>query len=267
VIGDRAESREAGFTMIELLVAIALGGVVLGSMVGAVTVQGRSAAFQQGLADVQLTSRGIGEIFQQDLRMSGYGMLGVSPDEDVVPLKYSETGSKKTVTLRGAYSNIQTTLKERAVEGAISIVVDAPAGASFLNGEMILIDSGINSEIRTITGTATESSDLTISLDAPLQYQYPVGPNVTQLEVVTWELDGTMLTRNGAVIADNVGSMDLQYIDHLGNIAAQPGDELRSVMIDLHTAQPTSLPDNPEASAQLETEVNVRNLAFRFTLG
>jgi prepilin-type N-terminal cleavage/methylation domain-containing protein len=262
------ESRgQTGFTVIELLVAIALGGVVLGSTVGAISAQGRSAALQQGLADAQLTSRGIAELFQQDLRMSGYGMLGVSPDEDVDPLEYSQVGVKETVTLRGAYANIQTTLKQGAIAGSTNIIVDDPATGVFVTGEMILIDSGMNSEIRTITATTSVSGDLTIGLDAPLQYQYPVGPNVTQLEVVTWELDGTMLRRNGAVIADNVGSMDLEYIDHLGNIAVIPGDDLRSVLIDLRTAEPTTLPGSPEASSQLKTEVNVRNLAFRFTLG
>ncbi|MFP6664881.1 MAG: prepilin-type N-terminal cleavage/methylation domain-containing protein [Deltaproteobacteria bacterium] len=265
--GLRAKSRQAGFTLIELLVAIALGGVVLGSTVGAMSAQGRSAALQQGFADAQLTSRGIAELFQQDLRMSGYGMLGVSPDQDVVPLEYAQLGTKKTVTLRGAYANIQTTLKQGAIAGSMNIVVDTPAAGSFATGEMILIDSGMNSEIRNITATTTISGDLTISLDAPLQYQYPVGPNVTQLEVVIWELEGKMLRRNGAVIADNVGSLDLQYIDHLGDIADQPGDNLRSVMIDLRTAQPTTLPGSPEASSRLMTEVNVRNLAFRFTLG
>lgn len=258
---------ERGFTLMELLVAIALGGVVLGTMVGAVTAQGRSAAYQQGLADAQLSSRGIGELFQQDLRMAGFGMLGVSPTDDVPPLEYAVQGSRKTVTLRGAYSNVQTNLKQGASAGSTTLVVDPPAEGAFVTGEMVLVDSGMNSEVHTITGTATVGGDLTLNLDGSLAAQYPVGPNVTQLDVVVWELDGAMLTRNGAVIADNAQDVNLQYIDHLGAITNAPGEDLRAVLVNLRTAQPTKLADNPEASSQLDTEVNVRNLAFRFSLG
>ena len=261
----RADSR--GFTLVELLVAIALSGIVLGTMVGAMTAQGRSAAYQQGLADAQLTSRGIGELFQQDLRMAGFGMLGVSPADDVPPLEYSVQGDREIVTLRGAYSNVQTNLRQGALAGSTTLVVEPPAAGSFSTGEMVLVDSGMNSEIRTITGTATVAGELTLNLDAPLAAQYPVGPNVTQLDVIVWELDGSMLTRNGAVIADNAQNFDLQYIDNLGVITDQPGEDLRAVLVDLRTAQPTRLPDNPEASSRLDTEVNVRNLAFRFSLG
>ena len=51
----RNNQGEQGFSLIEMLVAIAIGGTILGSMVGAMTAQGRSASYQQGLVDAQLT--------------------------------------------------------------------------------------------------------------------------------------------------------------------------------------------------------------------
>ena len=263
----RARSREDGFTMIELLVAIGLGGIVLGTMVGAVTAQGRSAAYQKGLADAQLAARGSGELFLQDLRMTGYGMLGVSSSAALSPLEYSAAGTTQTVTLRGAYGNVQTTLKQGAVAGSSNIIVDPPSEGSFVVGEMILIDSGLSSEIRTISGKSTSGGDLVLNLDTALVHQYPLGPSVTQLEEITWELEDGLLRRNDAVVAENVEGFLLQFLDQAGEASSEPGEDLRSVTIQLRTIEPSRLADNHEASSEVDTEVNLRNLGFRFSLG
>src|SRR4051812_31854284 len=75
--GRRGRLRdESGMTIMELLVGAGIGLFVIGSVFSAVRVQGRSAAYQTGMADAQLTGRGAGELLLQDLRMAGFGMLG-----------------------------------------------------------------------------------------------------------------------------------------------------------------------------------------------
>jgi len=262
----RMLSSERGLTIAELLMAAFIGLVVLGVSWGAVAVQGRSAVYQSGLADAQSAGRGAGTILLQDLRMAGFGMLGVNPDEDLPPLEYDESGGVTTLTLRGAFSNVQSTLKISAPVGATSIIVNPPANGTFVVGERVLIDSGIDSEVKVLTSVATISGDLTLGLDSTLDHQYPIGPNVTQLEEVIYTWDGGILQRDGQVVADSAANFDLQFIEQDGTTAAAPGDDLRSIVLDVITADPSPLPGDVVAHSTVSTEVNVRNLTFRFDL-
>jgi len=258
---------ESGLTIAELLVGAAIAMVVLGAGFGTVAVQGRSAAMQSGLADAQSTGRGAGEILLQDLRMAGFGMLGVDPDEAVPPIEFDVVGGDTTLTLRGAFTNTQTTLKVGAPKNATSVVVNPPpAGTAFVAGELVLVDSGLSSEVKTITGVTTVGGDMTINLDSPLDHQYPIGPNVIQLEEVVYTWDGDLLLRNNQVVADAATTFDLDFVAQDGATADEPGDDLRSVVLDIVAEHPAPLPDAPPADSRVTTEVNVRNLTFRFDL-
>ncbi|MBM4265284.1 MAG: hypothetical protein FJ144_01510 [Deltaproteobacteria bacterium] len=258
---------ERGLTIAELLVGAAIAMVVLGVGFGTVAVQGRSAAMQTGLADAQNTGRGAGEILLQDLRMAGFGMLGVDPEDAVPPIEFGVLGGETTLTLRGAFTNTQTTLKVGAPKNATSVVVNPPpAGTAFVAGELVLVDSGLSSEIKTITGVSTVGGDLTINLDSPLQHQYPVGPNVIQLEEVVYTWENDLLLRNGQVVADAATTFDLDFVAQDATVADEPGENLRSVVLDLVAEHPSPLPDTPTPDSHVTTEVNVRNLTFRFDL-
>ena len=259
---------ERGLTIAELLMAAFIGLTVLGASWGAVAVQGRSAVYQTGLADAQATGRGAGTILLQDLRMAGFGMLGVSPDDDLPPLEFAESGGVTTITLRGAFSNIQTTLAIGAPAGSSTITVTPPAnGASFVTGEKVLVDSGLDSEVKVITSVSPASGNIDLGLDSALDHQYPVGPNVTQIEEVVYEWDGDLLERNDQVVADSASEFAMQFVDQDGAITNSPGDDLRSVLLELTADDPAPLPESPVAQSRVETEVNVRNLTFRFDLG
>jgi hypothetical protein len=258
---------ERGMTIAELLVGAAIAMVVLGVGFGTVAVQGRSAALQTGLADAQHTGRGAGEILLQDLRMAGFGMLGVDPEEEVPPIEFGVLGGETTLTLRGAFTNTQTTLAVGAAKNANSVVVNPPpAGTAFVPGELVLIDSGLSSEIKTITGVTPNGGNQTINLDSPLQHQYPIGPNVIQLEEVVYTWENDLLLRNGQVVADAATTFDLDFVAQDGAIADEPGENLRSVVLDLVAEHPSPLPDTPTPDSHVTTEVNVRNLTLRFDL-
>lgn len=265
---------ERGMTIMELLVASFIGLFVVGTVFAAVRVQGRSAAYQTGLADAQVTSRGAGELLLQDLRMAGFGMLGVSPAdaETFPPLDVSVDSGVTTITLRGAYSNVQTTLALSAAQGATQITVSPPAMGTFEAGNLVVVDSGLSSEVKMITGVGGSGGTIDLTLGSALAYAYPVGPFVTQLEVVTYTYGpdpatGNMrLFRNGQVVADNVTEFDLDFIDQAGTLTEDPGDDLRSVVLEFQASQPTKLGDNPWARSSVTTEANMRNLAFRFDL-
>ena len=258
---------EDGYTLAELIVAAFMATFVLSVVFAAVRIQGRGAAMQAGVADAQLTARGAGELLMEDLRMAGYGMLGVSSTTNLPPLAVTTASGTTTITLRGNYSNVSTTLAVAAPAGASTVTVAPPAnGSAFVVGNRVLIDSGLASEVKTIQSVGSSGGNVTVGLDTALANAYPIGPQVTQLETVTYTFNGTMLRRNNQVVADTASSFQLQYVAQNGTVTATPQADLRSVLLTLVAKQPTKLPDNPAATASVSTEMNMRNLAFRFTL-
>jgi hypothetical protein len=264
---------ERGYTIAELIVAASMATFVLLVVFAAVRVHGRSAALQSGVADTQITARGAGELLLEDLRMAGYGMLGVAPSANVPPLSVSVAGNVTTLTLRGNYSDVSTTLAAAATSGSSSVLVVPPVGKAFVPNNLILVDSGLNSEVRTIGSVGASGGNLQISFSPALTSSYPMGPDVTQIEVVTYEYNsGTgLLRRNGQVVADNASTFNLQFIAQEAGAmpTAMPGDNVRSVLLDFVAGQAANakLPGNPGVSSSVSTEANLRNLAFRFSLG
>jgi len=256
---------EQGFSLIEMIVAIAIGGTILGSMVGAMTAQGRSASYQQGLADAQLTSRAIGYLFQQDVRMAGYGMLGVGADTGLSALAYETQNGRQELTLRGAFGDIRGKLMASVSSG--SSTIEVPPSPDFGVGEVVLIDSGMSSEMGVISALQIVGGALQIQLETALEHQYPMGTKVIEIEEVLWVLDNGVFQRNGSVMCDNLRELQIDFIAEDGEITAVPSPDLRAVQISLRSAQATGLPDNPEASSIMQTEVNLRNLAFRYSRG
>lgn len=259
-------------TIMELLVGAGISLFVIGTVFSAVRVQGRSAAFQTGMADAQITSRGAGELLLQDMRMAGFGMLGMSPDdaEDNPPIEVDASGGVTTVTLRGAFQNVSTTLAGAASVGQTTLNVNPPPSGAFSVGNLVLVDSGLSAEVFTITSVGANAGLIQIGLSGQLQNAYPLGPFVTQLEVVdyTYGTEGgkKVLRRNGQVVADDVPVFTVQYIDEDGSVTATPGDTVRSVMINFETAEPSPLPGSHTAKSRVTTEANMRNLAFRFSV-
>jgi hypothetical protein len=259
-------------TIMELLVGAGISLFVIGGVFAAVRVQGRSAAYQTGLGDAQITSRGAGELLLQDLRMAGFGMLGASPADSTAnpPIKVTTTGGVTTITLRGAFQNVNTTLAGAASAGQNTLSVNPPASGSFAVGNLVLVDSGLSSEIKTITSVGSNAGLIQVGLSSTLQNAYPLGPFVTQIEVVNYtygiESGKMVLRRNGQVVADNVPTFQLQYVDDAGTTTSTPGDTVRSVTMSFQAAEPSTLPGSQTATSNVATEANMRNLAFRFSM-
>lgn len=260
-------------TIMELLVGAGISLFVIGTVFSAVRVQGRSAAYQLGLGDAQITSRGAGELLLQDMRMAGFGMLGASPADSAAnpPIGVTTTGGVTTLTLRGAFQNVSTTLAGAASAGQTTLSVNPPpAPGAFSVGNLVLVDSGLSSEIKTITSVGTDAGLIQIGLSSQLQNAYPLGPFVTQIEVVNYtygaESGKMMLRRNGQVVAENVPTFALQYVDDDGTVTATPGATVRSVTISFEAAEASALPGSQTAKSRVSTEANMRNLAFRFSV-
>lgn len=259
---------EEGTTIAELLAASFLSLLVLSVVFSAVRAQGRSAAVQSGAADAHLTIRGATEILLSDLRMAGYGMLAVPPASGLPPIEVARTSGATTLVVRGNFTNATASLAQAAAVGATRMVVTPAAGSgAFRTGNRVVLDSGLASEVKTVTGVSASGSNLTLSLDSPLARSYPIGPDVAQVESVTYELSGGVLRRGGQVLADDVTSFDLAFIDDAGVRTSTPGISPRSAVLSLAARQAAPSVDGPKVTSSVSIEAHLRNLAMRWDAG
>ena len=69
-------SRQTGFTLVDILVGLAMASVLMVAMVSLFTTMGRSYTTQNVAADVQQVARGGVELMIQEIRMAGLNPTG-----------------------------------------------------------------------------------------------------------------------------------------------------------------------------------------------
>ncbi len=259
---------EDGNTIAELLAASFLGLLVLSVVFAAVRAQGRAAAIQSGVADAHLTIRGAQEILLSDLRMAGYGMLSVPSGSGTAPIEATTSGGTTTLTLRGNFSNALAGLAVAAPAGSRQLTVTPVAGSgAFKPGSLVVIDSGLASELKTISGVAASGANVVLALDTALGRAYPIGPDVGQVETLTYAWTGGVLRRSGQVLADDMTAFQVRFIDQNGTVSTTPGAEPRSVQLTLGARQAAPSPEVAKAASSLSTEAHLRNAAMRYDAG
>jgi type IV pilus assembly protein PilW len=67
-----AESGRGGFTLVELMVAMALGLIVLGAMYSVFTIQNKHFSNQEQIVEMQQNARMAIDIISREIRMAGY---------------------------------------------------------------------------------------------------------------------------------------------------------------------------------------------------
>jgi type IV pilus assembly protein PilW len=89
-LGGKAKSRiERGFTLVELMVAIAIGLVVLASVATTFTSQSRAYSAQEQINQMEQNLRGAMDIMSREIKMAGYKPNGGTVTGVV---SYSSTG-------------------------------------------------------------------------------------------------------------------------------------------------------------------------------
>jgi prepilin-type N-terminal cleavage/methylation domain-containing protein len=270
----RACGAERGFTLPELLVAIAIAFVVLGGLATAVRGQSRSAVFQMGTADMSQNVRSALDLFKRDVRMAGFGMGAVDP-ATLAPITVQAPGAGELydVVLRGDYSVLQcgsgATLGICTGSGSLgTITIDASAAyPAFVPGHRVAIESRIFGLAEVATISAWDPGAHALTVTPNLVQTYPVGSPVRQIDDVLYVLDSQgVLRRNGSVVADQInaaGALQVQYVLADGTTIADPSASLPFVRgATLRLRSTGTDHDGLQPQADATTEVRIRNLAI-----
>jgi type IV pilus assembly protein PilW len=97
----KPESQECGFSLVELLVAVAIGSIVLSAIVSTFVVQRKSYAVQEQITEMVQTARAAIDMISREVRMAGYNPKGAS----FYGITYNPTQLEIRADLRGAGGN------------------------------------------------------------------------------------------------------------------------------------------------------------------
>ena len=95
------ENRERGFTFIELLIAMAVGGILLAAVVSTFVLQHKSYDVQEQVTEMVQTTRAAMDMISREIRMAGYDPTGACFDG----IPYSATQLQIGADLGGAKPN------------------------------------------------------------------------------------------------------------------------------------------------------------------
>ncbi len=72
MISNHKFGNQAGYTLLELLVSVALGGIILGTLTTSFISQSKSYDAQEQINEMQQTTRSVMDMMIREIRMAGY---------------------------------------------------------------------------------------------------------------------------------------------------------------------------------------------------
>lgn len=249
---DRLVIRQRGLTLVELMVAMALGLVILIAVVYVFAGSRASHRHQESYSTVQESGRIALELMGRDLRMAGHtgcGNLGflqhISAPVNNPPLQMdlsfddaiaitgtdNAAGTPDLVTIV-AGSAESTTLESMPAPNEMNVASVAALG-TINPGDLLLVSDCVFTEVLAVQAVAGN----TLTLNPPPSRQYRPGSVVMRRQWTQYTVNPATreLQRNGVAIAGGVTDMQLRY---------GVGDATRSAtnyVTDPSTVAPTSI--------------------------
>ncbi len=209
-----------GFTMIEMLIALAILGVIIGITYAAVTQGLRVQSGQEAATSAQARLRRVAEVFTQEVRSAVLGAIGDVPydsDSAAVSFMLLDGGAGFQVTTIDAASNNLQVMTSAAALGAPGT-------------QLMLVDAGGQAVLFTLSSTAGTTMPITVRPTGSACFLglASSGSNVNSLlfRVKTMGLsydaaDETLYQTEGAedelALAFNLTGVEIDYIYRDGN--------------------------------------------------
>jgi prepilin-type N-terminal cleavage/methylation domain-containing protein len=228
-MGGSVFRKRNGLTLIELLLALALSGILTAVLYRAFISQYKTYTVQDQVAELQQNIRIAMGQMTKEIRMAGYGGDILSIFGNVNGFTNVITPASNAVTI--LLADEVGVLKQNTAKGANQLRV---TNARTFNADKkrYLCLNGLNNYS---VGSVTED---TVVLTAPLAEGHPINQPVYLVKAISYYLGmsggKTVLRRNentgggGQPLADNIESLEFTYFDINGDVTASPG-EIRMV--------------------------------------
>lgn len=219
---------EKGFTLAELLVALAIFGMVCAAIFGIYLATMQSYTRAVSLQDAQVGARYGLDRMATELRLAGSYWTGpLGGGAGLTAANATSVSFRGDIDGDTVNGNVETTSVGTTNPGLTVSVTGTAAqvAAAFGANESLYIADGAGREVRAITSVAATI----ITLAPALVNTYSAGSIVRSVESVTYAFDAAAQTLTRSVgggaadpIVGNVTGLALTYVDTSGNVLNQP---------------------------------------------
>ena len=201
--------------MIELLIAVAIAGILLVSIYNLYISQSTTYTVQEQVSDMQQNARVAMDIVSRHIRMAGFGQPSWTTINGSSGITYKGinvtdggTGNPDTLTVVGCIDPPPGKLGSAAAAGSTTLTLQAEANPYVSASDVaarfntttksdIFIGELENAKVTGISGAVlTIDTNPVQSGNQGLANGYPVGTNVYLVKRVTYTIDSTSLKRN-----------------------------------------------------------------------
>ena len=268
-----------GMTLIELLVALTISGILVGGVYRTFVSQQHTFTVQDQIVDMQQNVRLAINRMTRELRMAGFGRTGaVFFSQGKVHGNYDHVvtpgGGGSSVTVVGGYQTL-TTLAANAPSGSTSIQVNDASGFNTGTKQYISINGTESHQILKITGNQIDFKGGAILADSHL-----AGEPVFLVMAITYSIgvfDGkSALLRDDNLglgpqpVAENIDSLQFRYVMNTGEtldvVPAARFDDIRMIQVNLVARTDQTDPELAKTGdgfrrRRLISNIQLRNLA------
>ena len=260
-----------GYTLVELLIVVAIVGMVAGAIVGVYQVSQGIYTRATALEEAQLGARAGLDRMAGEFRLIGSYWSGAccNPEPAIITAPTATSISFRADvdadTLNAAGQEITLTAPPASDPPSISVNrTTGSSGNAFTAGEWVHVANGAKREVKQI---AAYENGTTIPLTAPLASSFPGSlqpETVRSVETITYDLNGTDLRRNGVGIVENVSVLKFTYFLSDGVTLTTDPALIREIQIDLTVCVKQTIASScqdPDSSLrQMTTRVKPRSL-------
>ena len=292
--------KDAGLTLIELLVALVLSSILIAALYRTFISQHKTYSVQEQVVDMQQNARAAIFRVVREIRMAGFGKVageyvpGVGYVSRILPVQFTGTKGETIIyrnilnrdtpypgwlTLIAAVNSGGHTAELLGVSSRFQIVVDKvnvekdPPFLNNANKRYISID-GVESNV--ITNITEENSGSTkgylLTLEHPLQYHYESralnepGALIFPITAISFQLGTREEIGSGKQpIVENIESVTFGYFDGHGNATLDDrAVRMVRVVITARTERPDPSVKEKEGYRRREmaSNIQIRNLAL-----
>ncbi len=223
-----------GFSLVELLIVIALGGILIASLASVFVTQSRTYSIQSDIGEVQYSAKAVLDYIAREIRMAGSGLRDKNyyfkngTTFAILSSINSDTGPdaiRIRGNFQGIYGNISSVLgtsieDDDSSKETFTVAYKNTNKARFSVGNYITVSStGGNAEIRRIAGVSgTNKQNISLSSGDGFNYNHREGTAFNCIQEVRYYIDsnGTLRRNNfenngNQPILDNVEDLQFMY--------------------------------------------------------
>jgi prepilin-type N-terminal cleavage/methylation domain-containing protein len=271
---------EKGLTLIELLVALTITGLLVGGLYRTLTGQQKTYVIQEEVVDMQQNVRAAINRLMTEIRMAGFGNVSMvlpvtytgGTFNNVLNLNTPTAGSLTFVTAVGGTSTLTAEVGIGQNQIVVSTLTDAGGNPLFntVDRKYISIGGLESHEI-----TAIDNVTRTITLNGPLTFYHTINTPLFTVMALTYQVASVngipTLMRNenmggGAQpLSDNIENLQFTYLDADGNVTANPLD-IRIITVSLTAKTEKQDPDLEVGDGyrrrQIASNIHLRNMGI-----